>query len=54
MFTAISKPLLCSWGGRKGMFTNCPNIWTGKKANMLRADVFESSMLGVGRDQTPG
>lgn len=24
------------------MFTNCPNIWTRKKANMHHADVFKA------------
>lgn len=62
MFAAISKPLPCSWGGRKGMFTNCPNIWTRKKASMHHADGFEAQCwvpaeirhLGEGRVLSSG
>lgn len=42
MFTVMSEALPCSWGGRKAVFTNCPNIWTGKKANRNHADVFKA------------
>lgn len=42
MFTATSEPLPCFWGGRKGVFRNSPNIWTGKKANVHHADVFKA------------